>query len=173
LNYIGNWNQPSEAGAARIAIDQGFLTKEHIAQFGFFKKFEDEYLDLYAPIVDSNELRNGANPTAADARVEALKPATQWRLLGHAIPASSYAVAVNPLNRLNSIGGQSRNFNMHSLRELPNGDDGLPLWPQERIKGDPEIDYDWLHSDFRNVAMPYVYKMYEAMLDTGDLRGKQ
>lgn len=27
-----------------------------------------------------------------------------------------------------------------------------------------ERQTDWLHSDFRNVAMPYVYPVYERML---------
>ena len=114
---------------------------------------------MYAPIDDSSELRNGTWPTVAEARAEALKLQTQWRLLGHAFPAISYAMAVNPLPAIDDSeqGGINRNFNMHSLREFPNGQGAAPLWPQERIVGGP-FDYDWLHSDFRNVAMPMCIK---------------
>ena len=59
---------------------------------------------------------------------------------------------------------------MHELRDdLPSGN---PYWPVERIQGTPE-DYDWFHSDFRNMAMPYVYQMYEEMLDQAGLRESQ
>lgn len=152
--------------AAQTAIEQGLLTHEHIAQFGFFKKFEDEYLDLYAPIVDSNELRSGTWPKVADAKAEAMKPETQWRLLAHGIPAQSYAAAVNPLESLfaQNNSGAERNFNMPGLRDA-----GSLGWPQERIVNGP-FDFNWLHSDFRNVAMPYVYPVYEQMLDNGNLR---
>jgi hypothetical protein len=28
----------------------------------------------------------------------------------------------------------------------------------------------WLHSDFKNAALPYVYQMYEAMIAKGSLK---
>ena len=158
------------AQEATDAINNNVITNEHIAQFGFFRQFESEYQDLYAPIVSGNELRSGASPTIADAQAEAIKLKTQWRLLGHAIPALSYAAAVNPVSKLNQYG--ERNFNMHALREFPNGTGAPPLWPQDRLS-DPILKEDWLHSDFRNVAMSYVYRMYDVMLDKGDLRGQQ
>ena len=48
-------------------------------------------------------------------------------------------------------------------------DDSNLGWPEEKIVGG-EFDLHWLHSDFRNMAMPYVYPVYEQMLDIGNLR---
>jgi hypothetical protein len=145
------------------------LTDEHIAQFGFFRRFDSDYSALYAPINEGNDLREARQPTIEDAIAKANEKDVQWRLLAHGIPAQSYAAAANAVPKLNEFG--ERNINMHSLREFPNGKDALPLWPQERIVEGP-FDYDWLHSDFRNVAMPYVYKMYDVMLDKSKLRGE-
>jgi len=39
-------------------------------------------------------------------------------------------------------------------------------WPQERtskVYGDR-----WLHSDIKNIAMPYLYPVYEIMLKEGE-----
>jgi hypothetical protein len=41
-------------------------------------------------------------------------------------------------------------------------------WPSEGHTGD-NIG-DWLHSDFKNAALPYVYQMYEAMIAKGSLK---
>ena len=96
-------------------------------------------------------------------------------MLAHGIPAQSYAVAANAVDQLKAnqdSGRKEKNFNMQTLREFPNGSDKPPLWPQERIIGEEE-DYDWLHSDFRNVALPYVYPVFERMLDISQLRETQ
>jgi hypothetical protein len=83
----------------------------------------------------------------------------QWDLLTSAVPSRSFATAANPVDAFDDTGtgGIDRNFNMEALR----GDN----WPQERtieIFGDR-----WLHSDVKNIAMPYLYPIYEIMLEEG------
>ena len=40
-------------------------------------------------------------------------------------------------------------------------------WPVEGHNG--EASGDWLHSDFRNVALPYVHQIYQEMINQGNL----
>lgn len=41
-------------------------------------------------------------------------------------------------------------------------------WPAEGHSGSNAGK--WLHSDFKNAALPYVYQMYEAMIAKGSLK---
>jgi hypothetical protein len=70
-------------------------------------------------------------------------------------------IAVEKLSPRNQ---PSRNINMPGLR-----DKATLGWPFERLKDD-SLKNDWLHSDFRNIALPYVYPVYESMLDITQLR---
>jgi len=49
--------------------------------------------------------------------------------------------------------------------------DGLKTWPDswpaENHGGDSAGQ--WLHSDFRDVAMSYLHKMYTRMIELGEL----
>jgi hypothetical protein len=90
----------------------------------------------------------------SEGSAEAAKKNVQHELLAAAIPAVSFAAAANSVDILDlQIPGESRNFNMMNMK---NGD-----WP--RASG------DWLHSDFRDVALSYVVEMYEEMVNTGKL----
>ena len=89
---------------------------------------------------------------AAKGSAEANKKDLQYRLLATAIPAKSFAVAANPVNAFGNNG--SENINMMDLKKDN-------AWP----RNDPK----WLHSDFRNVALCYVYKMYNDMINLEDL----
>ena len=86
---------------------------------------------------------------------EAMRKEVQYDLLATAIPAMSYAAAANPLNKLTPVQGADRNFDMMDLK---NND----AWPAER-------ETQWWHSDFRDVAMSYTWKMYEKMIIEGNL----
>ncbi|MDP3072043.1 MAG: putative Ig domain-containing protein [Opitutaceae bacterium] len=77
-------------------------------------------------------------------------------LLARAIPALSYAVAVDQLPGLPA----GRNFNM----EFEGRQGG---WPTDGHSG--QNANRWLHSDFRNVALPYVHPMYLKMIELGGL----
>ena len=42
-------------------------------------------------------------------------------------------------------------------------------WPAEG-HGSPLTRDRWLHSDFKNVALPFVYPLFQAMINRGSLR---
>ncbi len=56
-----------------------------------------------------------------------------------------------------------RNFNMETEGRTPN------RWPSEGHTS-TTTQNRWLHSDFKNAALPYVYQMYEAMIAKGSLK---
>ena len=122
-------------------------TDEQLAQFGFFKRFDQ--MDVYGPIDDANSLP-GNDQTQAGASTEAQKNEVQWHLLAEAIPAMSYAAAAN------SVQGMQENFNME--------DQGRSGWPATRGGNN-----DWIHSDFKNISLNYVTPMYQRMIDIGGL----
>jgi hypothetical protein len=43
------------------------------------------------------------------------------------------------------------------------------LWPSEGHTANASAGR-WLHSDLRNVALPFVYKLYDEMIALGSLR---
>ena len=140
---------------ATTARDNNSLTDENLAQYGFFFKFnhfennESEYSYLYQPIT---------NP------VLSISDQHQWDLLASGIPAMSFAAAANLMDAVDDtdVGGKDRNFNMETLRGSSD-----PAWPSERISSRQK---NWLHSDFRNVALPYVYQTLDKMLELGEFK---
>lgn len=167
LAFIGEKNplwDPSDPGSdqyqkysgadALLALDNGEITNEELVQYGFFRKFkhflndESEYSYLYQPIT---------NP------VLSLSNQHQWDLLASGIPAMSFAAAANPMGVLiNANTGENRNFNMETLRGT------TPAWPTERR--DSSRQKNWLHSDIRDIALPYVYQILDTMLVLGDFK---
>ncbi|MDF3131216.1 hypothetical protein P0Y35_18550 [Kiritimatiellaeota bacterium B1221] len=80
-------------------------------------------------------------------------------IMGSGIPAMSYAIAVNPLEELEE---QERNFNMQA--ELKS-EEAKTDWPVKF----PDYAFDWLHNDFKNVAIQYIHPMYQKIIDLGEL----
>jgi|TARA_B110000305_G_C19256138_1_gene547186 hypothetical protein len=79
----------------------------------------------------------------------------RFNVLASGIPALSFAAAANPVD------GVRDNFNMQELFRTDNE------WPQEAHEG--RKAGNWVHSDFYNVALSYVYQMYDQMIETADL----
>jgi hypothetical protein len=79
------------------------------------------------------------------------------RILADAIPALTLPVGANEVPRLSPQGQPSRNLNMHE--DFKNG------WPLER-----DEPFDWLHSDFRDVAYTFVYKVFDEFVNRGNLK---
>ncbi|MDD2762465.1 MAG: hypothetical protein PHE83_00670 [Opitutaceae bacterium] len=96
-----------------------------------------------------------ANPAAASTKAE--QKFVQYDLLARGIPALSYATASNPFLRQGI-----RNFDMESDGREAN------TWPTEGHSG--ASDGQWLHSDFKDVALTYVNKMYCEMIINGSLQ---
>ncbi|HHJ18895.1 MAG TPA: alpha/beta fold hydrolase, partial [Gammaproteobacteria bacterium] len=152
--------------AARSAIALGTLSEEVISQFGFFREFshfagnESQYADLYAPINPGGANIGHNTGDAATASTRAGENETQWDLLASGIPAMSFAAAANPISALDArpIGGLNTNFNMEALR----GD--AQAWPASRTSS---WGKRWLHSDIKNIALPYVHHTFDTMLEIG------
>ena len=104
--------------------------------------------------LEDDLMNQDANIASAKAGVARVK----FDLLARALPALSYAAAVDRVPSL----GDERNFNMEAR--------GRPLggpWPS-----DGHSDQNagrWLHSDFRDVALPYLQSMFQEMIQRGGL----
>jgi len=90
--------------------------------------------------------------------VLAANPLLKHHVLAGGIPALSCAAAANPIPGQE---WQDRNFNMQTDFMIDE------QWTVEGHEGND--GGKWLHSDFRNVALSYVYKMYEKMIELGGL----
>jgi len=113
-----------------------------LATNSFFEHFDDEAL-------------YGINGSAVAAQ-----PAVRAKLLADAIPALSNPAGGNPINNFN-LPGQSRNHDMHGMKDND-------AWPQNRVQSDH--GRDWLHSDIKNIAFRYVYKVFELISNEGGLQ---
>lgn len=106
------------------------------------KPFFDHFLE--------SALVSATVATASDIAGEAK---VRYDLFARGIPAMSNAVAANFMTSLGS-----RNYPMHTTgKAASNG-----AFPTPGSK--------WRHSDFKAVALPYVYPMYEEMISRGALK---
>jgi hypothetical protein len=136
----GGW----DLDLAYIFVSPENITDEQLKIRPYFDEFREE--DLMH-----------TNPTIASARASDAK--VQYDLLARGIPALSFAAAANPI----AVIGAPRNFDMESAGRV----DGR--WPTEgHFRSGTENR--WLHSDFKAVALPYVARMYEAMISKGTLK---
>jgi len=94
--------------------------------------------------------------SAALGNAKASEPKVQYDLLASGLPAMSYAMAPNSLN------GMAGNINMESKMTDP------AQWPSENHSG--ASTGRWLHSDMREVALCFLYQMYEEMINLGNLK---
>ena len=87
----------------------------------------------------------------------------RYKVLATGIPALSFAMASNQLEELTPDQGENRNFNMPAdLKNLQ----GVNSWPTDSAQNNPG---DWLHSDFKDIALPYIHPMYQKMIDLAEL----
>jgi hypothetical protein len=87
----------------------------------------------------------------------AANPKVRYDVLARGVPAMSFAVAPNPLHGV-------VNFDMEE-----EGRDSS-RWPAEGHGG--FRTGNWIHSDFKNLALLYVAPMYDAMISKGGLKSK-
>lgn len=93
------------------------------------------------------------------ASAQASHDYTQHKLLAEAIPALSYAVAPNSVDKFDR-GADERNFNIEEYR-LSN------KWPQSRLDG--YFHNRNLHSDFKDIAYVYNFPLYLEFVKEGGL----
>lgn len=93
-------------------------------------------------------------------------PWVQYDVLARGIPAKSHAMAANFVSEFGN-----RTFNMQALGRVKYPNSDQYQWP---VEGHPENDdkrrNQWLHSDFKDVALPYVRPMFEEMINRGALK---
>jgi hypothetical protein len=102
------------------------------------------------------------SPDERVASAMAAEPKVRYDLLARGLPALSYAAAANRVQIFNEL-ETDRNFNMEAERQ------NSCQWPAEGHSEEFRAGR-WLHSDFKNVALPYVYQMYKAMINKGRLQ---
>jgi hypothetical protein len=78
------------------------------------------------------------------------------RILADAIPAMTWAIGSHPVP---TPGIVVQNVDMMTLE---NG------WPQDRLNS--REGNNWHHSDFREVAYPFTYKLFNQLVTTGNLK---
>lgn len=98
------------------------------------------------------------DPDLIVASAKAGETKVKYDVLARGIPAMSNAVAANPLPSL----GNERNFDMPG--------DGIAKDAAGNKLTLPTPNNQWRHSDFKVIALPYVYPMYEAMISRGGLK---
>lgn len=137
----GHYELLSPEVAARIT-DAQLLTHP------FFRPFEHRWLHM--PII-----------SASSPLIES--PRVRYDLLARGLPALSPAAGSTPFP---AIGGASAvmNFDLE-IQGRPVGGD----WPVEGHRS-PLTQERWLHSDFKNVALPCVYPLFINMINRGGLR---
>lgn len=136
----GHYDQLTPAEASRITTAQ--LLKDP-----FFAPFDESWLHQPRP-----------------ARVTPLldSPNVRYDLLARAIPALSFAAgstAIPPKANSKVI----RNFDLEGEGRNPG------RWPTEGHTK-PQTPGRWLHSDFKNVALPFTHPLFNRMITDASLR---
>lgn len=133
-------------GPIRLSPEEAsLLTDDQLKEEPFHLKL------LYPDLYDPDNGSAAAGPTIK-----------RYELLATGIPAMSFAVAVNPLPKLEIVNpGETRNFNMPAAMK-----NEYAVWPTHSFQKNPE---DWLHGDFKDVSFQYLYPMYQKMIDLGNL----
>ncbi|MEY3812064.1 MAG: hypothetical protein RI910_10 [Verrucomicrobiota bacterium] len=129
-------------------ITAGRITSAQLTQDPFFRPLYEGCLRgprllAPSPILDCSNMR--------------------YDLLARAIPAITFAAGAAPVPPTDS-GAQVVNFNLETL-----GRTDPKQWPTEG-HGATRLAGRWLHSDFKNVALPYVTPFYAQMIKSAALR---
>ena len=88
-------------------------------------------------------------------------PHIRYDLLARAIPAMTFAAGASPLPGVTSQG--TENFDLEALGRASG------RWPEEGHSGKLQAGR-WLHSDFKNVALPHVQPLFTKMITESSLR---
>jgi hypothetical protein len=90
---------------------------------------------------------------ASAGSAEAAQFSVRADILGGGIPALSHATGANFVAAF----GESHNTDLMSMETS---------WPQVRLSND-NLQNRWLHSDFEEVAYPFVYSLYNNIVNLG------
>lgn len=90
-------------------------------------------------------------------------PHIRYDLLARAVPAMTYAAGASPMPASNTA-GVITNYDLELQGRSQGGS-----WPTEG-HGTDKTNGRWLHSDFKNVALPFVSPLFQKMIQAGSLR---
>jgi fibronectin type 3 domain-containing protein len=105
--------------------------------------------------------------------------ANEYRLLAHFLPAQAWAAGGNPFTRTDVLWNASIDMNGAKIQLRENREDPetgeiikdeneepaeFPVWPLVRLT-DWKLKDRWTHSDLKNMAYPYIYRLYESILE--------
>ena len=129
-------------------ITAGRITSNQLTQDPFFRPLYEGCLRgprllAPSPILDCSNMR--------------------YDLLARAIPAMTFAAGASLVPPTDS-GAQIANFDLETF-----GRTDPSRWPSEG-HGATRLAGRWLHSDFKNVALPYVTPFYTQMIKSAALR---
>ena len=114
----------------------------------FFRPFEQRWLHVLS-IAPGSPLAD--------------QPKMRYDLLARGLPALSPAAGSTPFPFLGG-NGMVVNYDLENRGRLASGD-----WPMDG-HGSPLTRDRWLHSDFKNVALPFVYPLFQTIINRGALR---
>lgn len=128
--------------------------------------FRERYPGETGPVLaDLNELKtkpfffkgvNEADAVFTSANGSTYAQTNRNKLLAEMVPALSNGAGANAVQKLTNDAGENRNFDMPD--DYQNG------WPASRSNN------HWLHSDLKTIAYPYIYQLYDAWVEIGDLK---
>ena len=124
------------------------ITDAQLLAHPFFRPFEQRW--LHTPT-------NGTTSPLVEA------PRVRFDLLARGLPALSPAAGSTPIPPTGGPGLMT-NFDLE-IQGRPTGGG----WPMDGHRS-PLTQERWLHSDFKNVALPYAYPLFLHMINRGGLR---
>ena len=122
-----------------------YITNEHLIARPFFRPFTEESMHYGAGMLHQIEW-------ALDRKN------TWYDMLARGIPASTYAAGGVPLVATGNV--QTVTFVNYNLEIAGRS----TAWP-EQGHGSKETKERWLHSDFKNAALPYVHPFFTYMIE--------
>jgi hypothetical protein len=121
-----------------------YITNEYLIARPFFRPFQEISLHYGVGMLHQTEW-------ALD------KKNTWYSLLARGIPASTFAAGGIPLLSQNTADEPITNYDLEKWGRSK-------AWP-EQGHGSKDNNQRWLHSDFKNVALPYVHPFFTYMIE--------
>ncbi len=91
----------------------------------------------------------------------------RYDLLARGLPAMTFAAGAVPLPLESNLPGpptKHENFNLEAAGRTPGS-----RWPTDGHKAE-KTHGRWLHSDYKNVALPFVHPLFQIIIDRGQLK---
>jgi Bacterial TSP3 repeat len=125
------------------------ITDAQLIAHPFFRLFDERWLhgprtSSPSPLLDAEHIR--------------------YDLLARGIPAMTFAAGAEPIPGLPNIAGAPANINLEDTGRTPGR-----RWPTDGHQS-TRADGRWLHSDFKNVALPFVHPLFTLMITRAQLR---